>query len=146
MLVSVWNRMLLGYKDMLLSFFRVLWAWSDGRLGCCLFLCTLFFNIWLVLLCEYVRSVLNKGLLRHILCIGQCSSNVYGGCSLSLSSSSFSKSSYFAKVAERGQYIYKVTLSVPLCADHVPSIWRQAGSAAWHAHQHPLCHQGPAAV
>lgn len=29
-------------------------------------------------------------------------------------------------------------------ADHVPVVWGQARGAAWHAHQYPLCHQGPA--
>lgn len=46
----------------------------------------------------------------------------------------------------RGQCLCKVTLSVAPRSDHVPSIWRQAGSVAWHAHQHPVCHQGSAAV
>lgn len=45
----------------------------------------------------------------------------------------------------RGQCIYKMTLSLSFL-DHVPSIWRQTGSIAWHAHQHPICHQRPAAV
>lgn len=34
----------------------------------------------------------------------------------------------------------------PLFSDHVPSIRRQAGSVARHAHQHTICHQGFAAV
>lgn len=34
----------------------------------------------------------------------------------------------------------------PLFPDHVPSIRRQAGPVAWHAHQHTVCHQGFASV
>lgn len=73
----------------------------------------------------------------------------YGRCSLSIStssSSSLSKLLIFWKGCWRGHSICKLTLSVPLCSDYVPSIRRQAGSAARHAHQHPVRHQGPAAV
>lgn len=34
--------------------------------------------------------------------------------------------------------------ALPSSADHVPVLWGQTRATAWHAHQYPLCHQGPA--
>lgn len=102
--------------------------------------CSLTSGLCLSVIRVYRTNILASYVLVHAALFGR------GSLSISPSSASPSKLLIFWKGCGSGLYICKVTLSVLLCTDYVPSIWRQAGSAARHAHQHPVRHQGPAAV